>query len=110
MSSDEIIDDPLMIDLRDRPNRHVIILEGEIDLMTAPRLHERINHAFDQEVDEVLVDLRDISFIDSTGLGVLVNGRQRARSTGVRFTLMLPEGEARFPFEVTGLAAAFQAG
>lgn len=96
-----------VIDVRDAPGHHTIILEGEVDIASAPRLHERLNNAFEEQARGITVDLRDISFIDSTGLGTLVSARQRALNSTVEFKLLLPEGKARFPFEITGLASIF---
>jgi len=87
--------------------RHTILVEGDVEISTAPRLQADLRTALQSDAREVVVDLRDVTFIDSTGLGVLVNARQRARTDGKHLKLMLPEGEARFPFEVTGLASLF---
>jgi anti-sigma B factor antagonist len=90
------------------PLQRDVMVHGEVDIASAPRLHERLTAALRDERGAVVVDLRDVTFIDSTGLGVLVNARQRARATGVSFKLKLPEGQARFPFEVTGLVSIFE--
>lgn len=95
------------VDLRDDQGRYVIAVTGEIDIANAPKLHERLVRAFDVPSSEVIVDLSKVSFIDSTGLGVLVNARQRSRNNGSSLKLILPHGQARFPFEVTGLAELF---
>lgn len=99
-----------VIDLREEVSRTRLFVRGEVDIASAPRLHERLSRAIEiEELDrqEVLIDLTDVTFIDSSGLGVLVNARQRAKARGVRLELVLPVGPARFPFEVTGLAELF---
>src|SRR3954464_8154514 len=83
-----------VVDLRSELSREIILVEGDVDLATAPRLHARLSAAFNGVVEEVVVDLTKVSFIDSTGLGVLVNARQKARSVGARLRLILPEGRA----------------
>ena len=98
--------DHVMIDLRNELGRTRLLVRGEIDIANAPKLHERLSKAIDA-TEEVVVDLHAVTFIDSTALGVLVNGRQRASRAGTRLKLVLPEGRARFPFEVTGLAELF---
>lgn len=98
-----------MVDLRDDPAASVVAAKGEIDIAVAPRLYERLLQAIEGTDDyEVQVDLRQVTFIDSTGLGVLLNARQRASGQGKKLRLLLPEGRARFPFEVTGLAHVFE--
>ena len=108
-TDDELLEDPepSIFGMHTSATRETVIVEGEIDLESAPRLRDQITAALDQSIDEVVVDLRDVRFIDSTGLGVLVNARQRARTLGIRLEMVLPEGQARFPFEVTGLASVF---
>ncbi len=96
-----------LMGLQTGPQRQVLLVEGDVDVSTAPKLQADLQAALQGPADEVLVDLRAVTFIDSTGLGVLVNARQRARNAGARLSLLLPEGHARFPFEVTGLASLF---
>ena len=93
--------------MRTGPTTETILVEGDIDVSSASLLRERITAAFVDTIDEIIVDLRDCTFIDSTGLGVLVSARTTARASGTEFKLVLPDGPARFPFEVTGLASVF---
>jgi anti-sigma B factor antagonist len=99
---------PMTIDLTEEPgDARCLIVHGELDMSTAPKLHTELAQVFRDDVAQVVIDLRDISFIDSTGLGVLVSARQRAKASGVPMKLRLPEGAARFPFQVTGLIDSF---
>ena len=52
---------------------HVVSLRGEIDAMTAPRLGSRLFGLADEGKRGVVVDLSDVTFMDSTGIGVLLN-------------------------------------
>jgi anti-anti-sigma factor len=99
---------PLTIVLTNEPgDSRCLTVHGELDMSTAPKLHTQLTQAFRDDATQVVIDLRDISFIDSTGLGVLVSARQRAKASGVPMKLRLPEGSARFPFQVTGLIDSF---
>jgi anti-sigma B factor antagonist len=89
------------------PDTRHLVVRGELDISTAPKLNTQLSAAFRAEVDRVVLDLRDVSFIDSTGLGVLVSARQRAKGSNVLLKLRLPDGSARFAFQVTGLADSF---
>lgn len=97
-----------IVDLRDESERLVVEVRGEVDIASAPRLGQHISRALEQLPHEIVVDLSEVIFIDSAGLGVLVNANQRARNSNVPLKLVLPSGPARFPFEVTGLVAMFQ--
>jgi anti-anti-sigma factor len=89
---------PLTIDLTEDPgDSRRLVVRGELDMATAPKLHGELTQAF-----------RDVSFIDSMGLGVLVSAKQRAKASGVSLKMRLPEGAARFPFQVTGLIDSFE--
>ena len=68
----------------------ILLVAGEIDLSTAPLFEEKLLAAEATEATTVVVDLEHVSFIDSTGLRVLIKhavpeaGRSRARHSGVR--------------------------
>ena len=108
-TTDDLDEDPepSIFGMHTSATRETVIVEGEIDIASAPLLRDQITAALDKSIDEVVVDLREVRFIDSTGLGVLVSARTRARNLGIRLEMVLPEGDARFPFEVTGLASIF---
>jgi anti-sigma B factor antagonist len=55
----------------------VVEVGGEIDLASAPELRDCLNHTIDAGSRQLVVDLRQVDFIDSEGLGVLVGARRR---------------------------------
>ena len=57
----------------------VLKLRGDLDLHTAPGLRERLAALIDAGSLRVVVDLSEVAFMDSTGLGVLVGAARRAR-------------------------------
>jgi anti-sigma B factor antagonist len=82
-----------------------VTLTGELDAFDAPRLGELFEHA----VAPVLVlDLTGVSFLDSTVLGTIVGLLRRQREDGGELRVVLPDGEARRIFEVTGLDTALE--
>ena len=82
----------------------VLYVEGEVDLATAPRLLSSVRAALDGE-GRVIVDLAEMSFIDSQGIRALVQAF-KASETGVaeRLVLRSPRPQARKVLELTGLA------
>ena len=56
---------------------HVV---GEVDMATGPQLRQEIVREVSQGSSHIVVDLQNVDFIDSTGLGILVGGVKRARS------------------------------
>ncbi len=67
-------------------------VHGEIDSSNASELRERLRVA--ASLGTVLIDLRAVSFIDSSGLGAVIFGIRRARTTGGRVALCVGSGSA----------------
>ena len=80
---------------------------GEIDLYTAPTLREAALTALRQHGSTLRVDLRDVTFMDSTGLEVLLATLRRAELEGGSLTLCRPTSAVRRIIEVTGLDKMF---
>ena len=60
----------------------VLTVTGEIDMATAPRFRQRLLALISGGAQNVVIDLSGVDYIDSTGLGVLMGGAKRVRSTG----------------------------
>jgi anti-sigma B factor antagonist len=52
-------------------------VSGEIDMATAPELRAVLDRATDEASSGIVIDLLDVSFMDSSGLGVMIAIRQR---------------------------------
>ena len=76
-------------------------LRGEIDMATAPWLADALRDACDRH-KRVKVDLRDVSFIDSTGIRVLVRAVSDARDGTCEFLLVPGPDRVQRIFEITG--------
>ena len=81
----------------------VLVVIGELDLRTSPELEERLADAFDAGAELVILDLRQIEFMDSTGLRVLLGAHQRAHETGVRFALVRGADQVERVLTLTGV-------
>lgn len=77
-----------------------LVLGGEIDSYTAPELAERL--ADDPAID--VIDLAAVTFIDSSGLRVLVQAHQARAEAGETLTLRSPSAAVQRLFEISGLA------
>lgn len=86
---------------------YVIALAGEVDLYTAPELKRELLDAIGKGAKEVVVDLSDTTFIDSTTLGVLVGGIKRLRPEGGQLTIVCSDRNIVKIFEITGLTKVF---
>jgi anti-sigma B factor antagonist len=72
---------------------------GELDLSNAAQLEERLAGSID-----TVLDLSKLSFIDSTGLHVLVSAANRAQSEGWEFTVQNPQPAVLRVIKLVGLA------
>ena len=82
----------------------VISVAGEVDIGTAPALHSALEHAYLEGADDILVDLSDTSFIESSGLRTLLIASQKASRAGC-LSVVCPNANVRRVFELTGLGA-----
>jgi anti-anti-sigma factor len=98
--------DPLgfSVSTSERDGRAVVLVRGELDLATAPDLEGAVTAGLDAGKD-VVVDLRELDFMDSSGLRVLVAAHARARRDGGRFAIVrpLPGGAVARILSVAGI-------
>ena len=90
------------------PAQYAIALTGEVDLYTCPEFKEELLRVADEGAVHVVVDLTQTTFIDSTGLGVLLRGVERLRRReGGRLSVVCTDANMRRIFELTGLDRIF---
>lgn len=80
----------------------MLTLRGELDLVSSHALEARLHGLDDRAL--VVIDLRELEFIDSTGLGVLVKTHQRFREDGRELVLVAGDGQVSRLLSLTGLA------
>ena len=83
-------------------DRHHIELLGELDIAGAPRLEEELLSVERSDAAAIVVDLRGLEFIDSTGIRLLLMAAERSRANG-RFTLLRGPKQVHRVFEITDL-------
>jgi anti-sigma B factor antagonist len=88
------------------PGTYVIEPEGEIDLATAPGLTDSLIDAIDAGAKCVIVDLTEVGFVDSTGLGVLLSAQRRLQAGGGTLVTICSDPLVRRIFEVGGVMQA----
>jgi anti-sigma B factor antagonist len=76
---------------------------GDLDAASAERLREAVTDTLVAGDLDVMVDLAEVEFIDSTGLGALVGGRRRALALNGSFALVCADDHLLQVFRVTGL-------
>ncbi len=97
-------DRPFSVRCEQRDGGVVVVAEGEIDLSTSPAVREQLR-APDAQAPVVVLDLRDVTFMDSSGHGAIVGQHKRAREHGFRFALAIGGAAARWMCTVAPVAA-----
>lgn len=88
-------------------NACTVTLDGEVDVYTAPRLKEELVSAIEDGCVNVIVDLEQVGFIDSSGLGVLVSALRRAREREGVVRIVCTRDNILKIFRITGLDKVF---
>ena len=92
---------PLKIDLSQIGAADVVTVRGELEVTSALSLATRFSEVVEERSGSVIVDLCDLSFIDSTGLTVLLTAFRRLRKRGRAMAIVCPPGPVRRVFELT---------
>jgi len=89
------------------PQVIVVAPTGEVDLASAGDLREGLVQAESQASGGLVIDLRQVGFIDSTGIGELVGCHRRCREAGRALGFVVPEGTISKILKVTGMDSVF---
>ncbi len=90
------------------PETLAVVLDGEIDLHEAPRIRELLLPALAREVDRLVIDLSAVTYIDSSGLALLIEALQRVTSYGGDLALSGLRPSLKSIFEIARLDQVFQ--
>ncbi len=86
----------------------VVSVVGEVDVATAPDLRHRLNEPIDDGSPLLVVDLLGVTFIDSTGLGALIEALKHAQSNDATMRIVVSEPRILKVFKITGLTEVFE--
>jgi anti-sigma B factor antagonist len=103
----ELPDATLELTVSEHEGDTVLRAAGELDVNTAPELREQLARLINDGVRRIVVDLTDVSFVDSTALSVLVSALKRLRQADGDLALASPNPSVRRVFEITGLTRLF---
>ena len=99
----ETLDAPAPVN---QPN--IIALDGEIDLHESPNVREHLRPLIERKLPRIFVDLREVSYIDSSGLAVLIDAMQRIANYGGKFGLIGIRPSVRTVLEIARLDQVFR--
>jgi anti-sigma B factor antagonist len=81
----------------------VVVVAGDVDLYSAPRLRDQLAALDDDGVGHVVLDLADVTLLDSMALGVLLGAKRRLGARGGAFEIVVSKPDIRRIFEITML-------
>ncbi len=99
---------PFRVELRPERERILVVPVGELDLSTVDELRTELEDTLAADWRTVVLDLRGLSFVDSTGLSLLVRSHQRYQEQGVDFAIIEDPGPVRRLLELGGVSHIFK--
>lgn len=87
---------------------YVVTVSGEADMYNAPELKAEFDSVLHDGARDVIVDLLEVPFLDSTVLGVLLRTSRLLRSTGGELTVVSDDARILRVFEISGLNGYFR--
>ena len=94
----------ISIDVKETESVLAVKVNGEIDAYTAPQLREKLFPFSEKEGVKMVVDLSEVNYMDSTGLGVFVGVFKNVRAHNGEFKIVGLSDRLQRLFEITGLA------
>lgn len=96
--------DPLEIEVQQTESRTLVMIAGELDASTASYLYDALSDLELTNIRHVVLDLAKVTFMDSTGLSVIVTEHKRLNHANGTLTIFSPPSSIRRLFEITGLS------
>ena len=87
------------------PERYLVSVAGEVDISNVGALRDHIDLALEQPTAKLTLDFANVSYIDSTGIGVLVGAAHRAAEKNVRFEVANPQRNVERVLGLLGVSA-----
>jgi anti-anti-sigma factor len=89
----------------DRDDRRArLVLGGELDMDARFQAEQALDQLLAEPVEQLVVDLGEVTFVDSTGMGLVLEVHDRSRSEGFKLRLLRGPDEVQRVFELAGVA------
>jgi anti-anti-sigma factor len=92
------------VERHDEAERLHLVVQGELDMETGPRLQDEIERAHAAAPAVLVLDLRGVTFFDSTGLQIVLDADVRCRQEGRELIVRAGEGEPRRVLELADVS------
>jgi anti-sigma B factor antagonist len=98
------------VQLQPRSDATLIVVAGELDIASAPELEQTLDQIQPELTKLVVVDLRELEFMDSTGLSIIVRAHQRLADSDCELTLVKGPPQVQRLLDLTGVAGRLRLG
>jgi anti-sigma B factor antagonist len=98
-----VVDQGLSLGSEEREGVYRVALQGELDVSTAPRFNAVLSDSRIRQCHTLVVDLSELTFMDSTGLSAVLVAEMHARTRGQRFAVVRGPRHVQELFRLTGV-------
>lgn len=87
-------------------NNHILVifLSGRLDTITSPQLEEEINHCKFDEIDTIIINMKELEYISSAGLRVILKLHKKMTAQGGQLKLINVNDMVMEIFDMTGMS------
>ena len=82
---------------------NMVFIKGEIDIYSIEKFRETIENQIKTQVPEIILDCSELSYMDSTGMGVLIELRNKTKEMGQKIIMMNPRPNIKKLLTLTGV-------
>jgi anti-sigma B factor antagonist len=82
----------------------LVTVSGELDLVSSPWVERALEQVAGSDVELMIIDLRGLDFMDSTGLHCVLRAQNQAQESGRRFALVRGRQQVQRLFDLTGVS------
>jgi anti-sigma B factor antagonist len=96
------------VDVRTEGQATIVVVSGELDLASSPELQEQLDRVWESNPELLVIDLRQLEFMDSTGLSIIVAAHQRLAEKGRSLSVVKGSAQVQRLLDLTGVAERLQ--
>ncbi|MEO6858761.1 MAG: STAS domain-containing protein [Solirubrobacteraceae bacterium] len=96
------------VDVRTEGQTAIVVVRGELDLATSPELEAQLQKVWDSGNEQLVIDLRELEFMDSTGLSIIVKAHQRLTEGGRQLSIVRGSQQVQRLLDLTGVSERLQ--
>ena len=92
------------VEMRTEGQATIVGVAGELDLASSPELEQQLEQFYASDNELLVIDLRGLEFMDSTGLSVIVSAHQKLIDAGRRLIIVRGPQQVQRLLDLTGVA------